>query len=199
MLLVLRAVHRHHDKFNGFNDLTASFPRVLQRQAKVVLAADIIDPEGINPQRVVDVLDDLEASATMGRSKVRNVIAKAKKLMDKKLSIIVDTQTLKTGGRPGPIGNQGKQGYPGYQGIQGAEGDRGPTGPQGNNGPQGHEGPRGFRGTTGKIGIEVGGPARRVLKMICHLLGEPQATFCGRFATDMASRNQRRRQCCQLI
>ena len=141
-----------------FNKLTASSPCVLQRQAKVALAADIIDPEGINPQRVSDVLNDLEASAMMGRSKTRNVIAQAKKLMDKKLSIIVDTQTLKTGGRRGPIGKQGKQGYPGYQGIQGAEGDRGPTGPQGDGGPQGHPGPRGFRGTTGKIGIEVGAP-----------------------------------------
>jgi hypothetical protein len=109
----------------------------------------------VNPQRVVDVVNDLESSADMGSSKVRRVIAKAKKLLDKKLSIIVDTQTLKTGGRPGPPGPQGKQGYPGYQGPQGAEGDRGPTGPQGEKGPQGWPGPRGFRGKTGPIGPEV--------------------------------------------
>eukprot|EP00961_Rhodomonas_salina_P139043 1871004-Rhodomonas_salina.1 len=91
----------------------------------------------------------------MGRSEARSTLHKAKKLLDKHLSIVVDTQTLKTGGRPGPTGPMGKKGKPGYQGPVGAEGDRGPQGDIGPLGNKGFPGPQGFRGDTGDTGPEV--------------------------------------------
>jgi len=123
-------------------------------QPQPVEMADLIDPDGVNPQRVLDVFNDLEAEAKMGRSTARNVLHKAKKLLDKHLSIVVDTQTLKKGGRPGPVGPMGKKGKPGYQGPVGAEGDRGPQGDIGPVGNKGFPGPQGFRGDTGDTGPE---------------------------------------------
>lgn len=129
--------------------------------AQRVELADLIDPDGVNPQRVVDVFDDLEAEARLGRGQARSVLRKAKKLMDKHLSIIVDTQTLKKGGLPGPTGPVGRKGVPGYQGPVGAEGDRGNTGALGDAGYQGFPGPQGFRGTTGDTGPEVSNVLRK--------------------------------------
>lgn len=126
----------------------------MQATKKVALA-DLIDPDGVNPQRLMDAMSDLKADVKMGTSTARNLIGKAKKLMDKRLSIIVDTQTLKTGGLPGPPGPQGRKGKPGYQGAIGAEGDRGPDGPEGPKGETGYPGPQGLRGDTGPIGEQV--------------------------------------------
>jgi hypothetical protein len=125
-----------------------------QNDGRVVLA-DLVDPDGVNAQRVVDSFNDLEASETQDIAKVRNIMAKLKRLADKKLSIIVDTQSLKTEGRPGPPGPIGKKGEPGYQGPPGAEGDRGPQGFTGPQGPPGKPGTQGFRGETGDTGPEV--------------------------------------------
>jgi len=116
---------------------------------------DLVDPDGVNPQTLVDTMNDLKASESSAISKVRNIMRRLHKLSDKKLSIIVDTQTLKTGGRPGPPGKQGRKGHPGYQGAPGAEGNRGPQGPKGPPGDQGQPGTRGFRGETGDTGPEV--------------------------------------------
>ncbi len=120
-----------------------------------MVLADLVDPDGVNPQRVVDSFNDLESEEQQAISKVRSIMSKLKKLADKKLSIIVDTQTLKTGGRPGPPGPRGKKGEPGYQGAVGAEGDRGPQGFTGAQGNPGKPGTMGFRGETGDTGPEV--------------------------------------------
>lgn len=120
------------------------------------MLVDLVDPDGVNPQTLVDTMNDLEGDETLAISKVKSIMSRLKKLSDKKLSIIVDTQTLKTGGRPGPPGKQGKKGFPGYQGAPGAEGDRGTTGYQGPTGNPGQPGTRGFRGETGDTGLEVG-------------------------------------------
>lgn len=116
--------------------------------------ADLVDPDGVNPQRLVDALSDLQAEVQMGASKARSTIGKTKKLLDKHLSIVVDTQTLKSGGLPGPKGPPGRKGYPGYQGAVGAEGDRGPTGSTGPTGAKGYPGPQGLRGKVGDTGPE---------------------------------------------
>jgi len=116
--------------------------------------ADLVDPDGVNPQRLVDVMNDLQASVEMGTGKTRTTIADTRKLLDKHLAIIVDTQTLKSGGLPGPKGPDGRQGYPGYQGAVGAEGDRGPTGNVGEIGSKGFPGPQGLRGKLGDTGPE---------------------------------------------
>jgi len=115
---------------------------------------DLVDPDGVNPQRLVDVMNDLQASVEMGTGKTRATIAHTKKLLDKHLAIIVDTQTLKSGGLPGPKGPDGRKGYPGYQGAVGAEGDRGPTGNTGEVGAKGFPGPQGMRGKIGDTGPE---------------------------------------------
>jgi len=115
---------------------------------------DLVDPDGVNPQRLVDVMNDLQAEVEMGTGKARATIGHTKKLLDKHLSIVVDTQTLKTGGLPGPKGPQGRKGYPGYQGAVGAEGDRGPTGDVGPQGAKGYPGPQGLRGKIGNTGPE---------------------------------------------
>ena len=115
---------------------------------------DLVDPDGVNPQRLVDVMNDLEAEVEMNTGKARSTIAHTKKLLDKHLSIIVDTQTLKSGGLPGPKGPTGRQGFPGYQGAVGAEGDQGPTGPIGLVGKNGYPGPEGERGPLGPEGPE---------------------------------------------
>jgi hypothetical protein len=105
--------------------------------------AELVDPDGINPQRVIDVFSDLESSAKSETAHVRNIISKTKKLLDKKISLIVDTQTLKTGGLPGAPGVPGPKGPTGYQGPVGEEGARGDTGPVG---------PVGYRGAPGTPG-----------------------------------------------
>jgi len=115
---------------------------------------DLVDPDGVNPQRLVDVMNDLQAEVEMGTGKARATIGHTKKLLDKHLSIIVDTQTLKSGGLPGPKGPAGRKGYPGYQGAVGAEGDRGPTGNVGAQGAKGYPGPQGLRGKIGNTGPE---------------------------------------------
>lgn len=115
---------------------------------------DLVDPDGVNPQRLVDALNDLQAEVEMGTGKTRATIGHTKKLLDKHLSIIVDTQTLKSGGLPGPKGPQGRKGYAGYQGPVGAEGDRGPTGNVGPVGAKGYPGPQGLRGKVGDTGPE---------------------------------------------
>jgi len=115
---------------------------------------DLVDPDGVNPQTLVDSMNDIKAEETSSISKVRNIMRKLHKLADKRLSIIVDTQTLKKGGRPGAPGPQGKKGKPGYQGPPGAEGNRGPQGFKGPRGDQGRPGTRGFRGKTGDTGGE---------------------------------------------
>jgi hypothetical protein len=93
---------------------------------------DLVDPDNdANPQRVVDVFNDLDQSASSTMARICNTLKKAKLLLDKKLSIIVDTDTLKTGGLPGPPGPAGNKGAPGYQGSLGAEGGRGSQGPVG--------------------------------------------------------------------
>jgi len=112
---------------------------------------DLVDPDGVNPQRVTDVFDDLESSIKSETSHVRNVLAKAKKLLDKKITLLVDTQTMKSGGLPGPVGLPGDKGPTGYQGPQGQEGDRGPQGPVGPIGYVGAPGVPGFRGDDGPI------------------------------------------------
>jgi hypothetical protein len=124
----------------------------LQVSAPVVM--DLVDPDGVNPQRLVDVMNDLQAEVEMGTGKARATIGHTKKLLDKHLSIIVDTQTLKSGGLPGPKGPAGRKGYPGYQGAVGAEGDRGPTGNVGAQGAKGYPGPQGLRGKIGNTGPE---------------------------------------------
>ena len=113
-----------------------------------------MDPDGVNPQRLVDALSDLQAEVEMDTGKARSTIGHTKKLLDKHLSIIVDTQTLKSGGLPGPKGPDGRKGFPGYQGPVGAEGDRGPDGDLGPVGPHGYPGPEGLRGKTGVVGPE---------------------------------------------
>jgi hypothetical protein len=113
-----------------------------------------VDPDGVNPQRLVDVMNDLQAEVEIGTGKARATIGHTKKLLDKHLSIIVDTQTLKTGGLPGPKGPEGRKGYPGYQGPVGAEGDRGATGDEGPQGSKGYPGPQGLRGVIGDTGPE---------------------------------------------
>jgi hypothetical protein len=127
--------------------------RPWQVQAPVEMA-DLVDPDGVNPQRLVDALNDLQAQVEIETGKARATIGHTKKLLDKHLSIVVDTQTLKTGGLPGPKGPQGRKGYPGYQGPVGAEGDRGPTGDVGPVGAKGYPGPQGLRGKTGDVGPE---------------------------------------------
>lgn len=119
-----------------------------------VAMPDLVDPDGVNPQRLVDVMNDLQAEVEMGTGKARSTIAHTKKLLDKHLSIIVDTQTLKSGGLPGPKGPPGRKGYPGYQGAVGAEGDRGATGNVGPIGSKGYPGPQGLRGKVGDTGAE---------------------------------------------
>ncbi len=119
---------------------------------------DLVDPDDVNPQRVVDVINDLDQSASSTMARIRNTLKKAKLLLDKKLSIIVDTQTLKTGGLPGPPGPPGNKGAPGYQGVLGAEGDRGLQGPVGLQGPAGVGGLEGPRGDTGAVGPQVKQP-----------------------------------------
>ena len=104
---------------------------------------DLVDPGGINPQRVVDVFNDLEAGIKSDTATLRNTTKKSKKVLEKKLSIIVDTQTAKAGGLPGPPGPRGPKGPPGHQGRLGQEGDRGPTGPVGPIGYRGSPGPQG--------------------------------------------------------
>ena len=126
---------------------------LLQVEAPVEMP-DLVDPDGVNPQRLVDVMNDLEAEVEMNTGKARSTIAHTKKLLDKHLSIIVDTQTLKSGGLPGPKGPTGRQGFPGYQGAVGAEGDQGPTGPIGLVGKNGYPGPEGERGPLGPVGPE---------------------------------------------
>ena len=116
---------------------------------------DLVDPDDVNPQRVADVIDDLDQSAQSGMARARNALKKAKLLFDKKLSIIVDTQTMKTGGLPGAPGPAGSKGPPGYQGALGAEGDRGSQGPIGAEGAQGAPGLEGPRGDTGPLGPQV--------------------------------------------
>jgi len=123
------------------------------------VALDLVDPDGVNPQTLVDSMNDIKAEETSSISKVRNIMKKLHRLADKRLSIVVDTQTLKKGGRPGAPGPQGKKGKPGYQGAPGAEGNRGPQGYKGPQGNQGRPGTRGFRGKTGDTGPEgVKGP-----------------------------------------
>ncbi len=92
---------------------------------------DLVDPDNVNPQRVVGVFNDLDQSASSTMARIRNTLKKAKLLLDKKLSIIVDTKTLKSGGLPGPPGPTGSKGALGYQGSFGTEGDRGSQGPDG--------------------------------------------------------------------
>ena len=116
---------------------------------------DLVDPSGVNPQRVVDVFNDLDQEIKSDMGVVRNTLKKAKKQLDKRLSIVVDTQTLKTGGLPGPPGKPGHKGPPGYQGKLGAEGDRGPVGPVGPDGPRGLPGIEGPRGDTGVPGPQA--------------------------------------------
>lgn len=128
--------------------------QVSRPSAVPVEMADLVDPDGVNPQRLVDVMQDLQAEVEMGTGKARATIGHTKKLLDKHLSIIVDTQTLKKGGLPGPQGPAGRKGYPGYQGAVGAEGDRGPTGDVGRVGSQGYPGPQGLRGKVGETGEE---------------------------------------------
>ncbi len=106
-----------------------------------------MDPDGVNPQRVVDVFNDLESSAKSEAAHVRNLLKKTKQLLDKKISLIVDTQTMKTGGLPGPVGPPGAKGPPGYQGPVGEEGDRGDVGAVG---------PLGYRGAPGAPGPPAG-------------------------------------------
>ena len=86
-------------------------------------------------------------------ARIRNTLKKAKLLLDKKLSIIVDTDTLKTGGLPGPPGPAGNKGAPGYQGSLGAEGDRGSQGPVGPE--RAGVGLSGPRGNTGAVWAQV--------------------------------------------
>ena len=116
---------------------------------------DLVDPDNVNPQRVVDVFNDVDQSVSSTMARIRNTLKKAKLLLDKKLSIIVDTQTLKTGGLPGPVGPAGNKGAPGYQGPLGAEGDRGSQGPVGAQGAAGVGGLEGPRGDTGAVGPQV--------------------------------------------
>ena len=113
-----------------------------QSQGEAELA-ELVDPDGVNPQRVIDVFNDLKSTAKSESSRVRGLIAKAKKLLDKKISLVVDTQTMKTGGLPGPPGLPGPKGPTGYQGPVGQEGGRGDVGPVG---------PVGYRGAPGTPG-----------------------------------------------
>ena len=75
-------------------------------QAGKAELAELVDPDGVNPQRVVDVFDDLASAVKSETSRARNLIAKTKKLLDKKISLIVDTQTAKSGSH-WPAGRQG--------------------------------------------------------------------------------------------
>ncbi len=113
---------------------------------------ELVDPDGVNPQRVVDVFNDLESSAKSETAHVRNLLKKTKQLLDKKISLIVDTQTMKTGGLPGPPGPIGSKGPPGYQG---------PVGEEGNRGSVGAVGPPGYRGAPGAPGPPPGRDPRR--------------------------------------
>ena len=150
--------------YSTLSQRTDMTPHVLKDPRAMEL--DLVDPDGVNPQRLVDTMNDLKEEESSSISRVKNIMRKLRKLSDKKLAIIVDTQTLKTGGLPGPPGPQGSKGHPGYQGAPGAEGNRGPQGVQGPDGNQGQPGTRGFRGETGDTGIE--GP-----RGAAGLVGEP--------------------------
>ena len=128
-------------------------------QAGKAELAELVDPDGVNPQRVVDVFDDLASAVKSETSRARNLIAKTKKLLDKKISLIVDTQTAKAGGLPGAIGPQGAKGPTGYQGPPGQEGDRGDVGPVG---------PVGYRGAPGTPG-SLPSTATTATSHQCHL------------------------------
>ena len=97
-------------------------------------------------------MDRAIKQATSKAQMLAKAIDTAKEKLDKKISVIVDAQTLKNGGRAGARGPVGKKGPQGYVGAPGEQGLRGPPGVVGPRGVKGFPGQVGYRGATGDIG-----------------------------------------------
>eukprot|EP00286_Rhodomonas_abbreviata_P010767 CAMPEP_0181316696 /NCGR_PEP_ID=MMETSP1101-20121128/16035_1 /TAXON_ID=46948 /ORGANISM="Rhodomonas abbreviata, Strain Caron Lab Isolate" /LENGTH=303 /DNA_ID=CAMNT_0023423965 /DNA_START=83 /DNA_END=991 /DNA_ORIENTATION=- len=108
--------------------------------------------QSLHAVRAGDALGDAVQEAQRHVDELSAALKDAKSKLYGKVSLILDAQTLKQAGLPGPTGPQGPKGVPGPQGAPGDEGSAGPDGVQGGRGPKGDVGPQGYRGPVGTVG-----------------------------------------------